>query len=392
MTGTPIEAPSISSTPPGGASNQGGNLANLDLLRAFAVVLVLVAHVSNTVHIRGLVPMGHLGVLLFFVHTSMVLMRSLARMGLSGRTLFLSFFTRRIFRVYPLAILAVLTVAVARIPPVSWGEVPYAWKGWSWFAANLLLVQNLFNWKSALGVLWSLPFELQMYLFLPALFVLSRRAHAARNLAILWSAAIAITFAEIALRGQVGDGDFLITRYFACFLAGVAAYQRIGKQRRLLPGWAWLLFLPAFVLLYRISGLIESYGPAVFTALHGHLRNDGQVWWPPWMDPIRDWFFCALLGLAIPCFHEMPLDWLRRLAKTLAKYSYGIYICHQPLLWLFCVRLWPQAAKPAAAFAVLAIALVSVLLYHLIEEPAIDFGKRLSQRIGPKPYSFPATH
>jgi peptidoglycan/LPS O-acetylase OafA/YrhL len=362
------------------APHRDDYLANLDLLRAFAVSLVLVAHVANTIHIRGVIPMGHLGVLFFFVHTSLVLMMSLDRMNLSGGALYLSFAIRRIFRIYPLAIFAVVIVAVAHIPPVPWADTRYAWRGCGWFLANLFLIQNLFNVKSAIGVLWTLPFELQMYLFLPALLPLTRRAHARRNLALLWSASIGITFLEIALRGRVGDVDILITRYFACFLAGVAAYLYLGPRRRKLPGWAWIAFPPALVVLYRISSLIEAYGPGVFAALHGHLRNDGQVWWPPWMDPVRDWFFCALTGFAIPHFRQMPFAWLRTLAKLVARYSYGIYLCHEPVLWLFCDRLFPNSPRSAAALSVIAILLVSMGLYHFLEEPAIRLGKRLAAR------------
>jgi peptidoglycan/LPS O-acetylase OafA/YrhL len=382
MTARPTEPRRSSIAPPGEATQNTDNFANLDLLRALAVILVLVAHVANTVHIRGFIPMGHLGVLLFFVHTSLVLMMSMTRMSLTGGALLRSFLIRRVFRVYPLAMFAVVVVVAGHIPRVSWDNEQYIWKGWSWFLANFFLVQNLFNWKSALGVLWSLPFELQMYLFLPALLVVTRRTHAARNLAFLWAAAMAVALGEIALRGQVGDGDFLITRYFACFLAGVVAFKRIGNQRRLLPGWTWFAFLACLVLLYRLWELVEGHGPGVFL-LKGHLLNDGQSWFPPWMDLFRDWLFCALLGFAIPCFHKMPLVWLRRLAKTVARYSYGMYICHLPLLWLCSVRLWPHAQKPAAAVALVAIAAVSVLLYRGIEEPAIELGKRLSLRFQP---------
>jgi len=55
---------------------------------------------------------GLFGVLIFFVHTCLVLMYSMERSGLNGSSLHKDFYIRRVFRIYPLSILAV-GVAVA---------------------------------------------------------------------------------------------------------------------------------------------------------------------------------------------------------------------------------------------------------------------------------------
>src|SRR6185436_18412423 len=66
-------------------------LANLDCLRSFAVLAVLIDHLEMmlaSVHGRAsaefFVKLGHLGVLAFFVHTSLVLMFSLERLQPEG--------------------------------------------------------------------------------------------------------------------------------------------------------------------------------------------------------------------------------------------------------------------------------------------------------------------
>ena len=67
-----------------------GLYANLDLLRAIAVLLVLAQHVGSKMHIEHIAwaptrcPLGLFGVLLFFVHTSLVLMYSMERSGLGA--------------------------------------------------------------------------------------------------------------------------------------------------------------------------------------------------------------------------------------------------------------------------------------------------------------------
>ena len=90
-----------------------GPSANLDLLRSIAVLLVLAQHLCRRLNVDqvGWMPTtwGVFGVLLFFVHTCLVLMYSMQRSELTGWPLVANFATRRIFRIYPLSIIAVLT-------------------------------------------------------------------------------------------------------------------------------------------------------------------------------------------------------------------------------------------------------------------------------------------
>src|SRR5438045_2701232 len=88
---------------------------NLDILRSIAVLSVFLAHALQVV--AGCKPheylaygidtssLGRIGVLIFFVHTSLVLLRSLERTGanLSGWSLIRYFYVRRAFRIYPLS-------------------------------------------------------------------------------------------------------------------------------------------------------------------------------------------------------------------------------------------------------------------------------------------------
>jgi peptidoglycan/LPS O-acetylase OafA/YrhL len=71
---------------------------------------------------------GQLGVLLFFIHTSLVLMMSLARLEKSEGGLAARFYIRRAFRIYPLAIVAVLSVVALQIPktPMVAFQIPSA--------------------------------------------------------------------------------------------------------------------------------------------------------------------------------------------------------------------------------------------------------------------------
>src|SRR5258708_4164978 len=130
---------------------QTGSSSNLDFLRSVAVLLVLTQHLCRREHIEQIgwiatTSLGRFGVLLFFVHTSLVLMRSMERSGISGGSLVKNFYIRRAFRIYPLSLLAVVTALALRldsdihgISGLSNGALP----GRLAIVSQLLLVQNL---------------------------------------------------------------------------------------------------------------------------------------------------------------------------------------------------------------------------------------------------------
>src|SRR5580704_451120 len=107
-----------------------GASSNLDALRALAVTLVLVDHLivtvapaySRTPWGRSVIHLGTLGVLMFFIHTSIVLMMSLARIEADGAPRPIArFYLRRVLRIYPLSIVIILLIMALHIPPVPWG-------------------------------------------------------------------------------------------------------------------------------------------------------------------------------------------------------------------------------------------------------------------------------
>jgi peptidoglycan/LPS O-acetylase OafA/YrhL len=139
-------------------------------------------------------------------------MLSMERMGLSGRALFSKFLIRRVFGIYPLSVLIVVVAIILKFPPTSWAD-SYVWPGWSEVLSNVFLFQDFTHAGSVICVLWSLPFEVQMYAILPALFLLLLRYTSMRAVAMIWLTGIVIAVLEYVARNRMGDLDFLITRY-----------------------------------------------------------------------------------------------------------------------------------------------------------------------------------
>src|SRR6516165_3118696 len=141
------------------AEHSCDEMPNLDFLRAAAVVLVLLSHLISFEGYSDLGPfrlnwMGGLGVYFFFVHTCFVLMLSLERQwkGQGRLALYGSFLIRRIFRIYPLSIAAVVLIVAFRIPQAEMSPHHFsaASPSLSTIIANLMLVQGF--GRSILGV------------------------------------------------------------------------------------------------------------------------------------------------------------------------------------------------------------------------------------------------
>jgi peptidoglycan/LPS O-acetylase OafA/YrhL len=304
---------------------------NLDLLRSLAVLLVFLGHLVETVWPSTTGPISGLarfGVLIFFVHTALVLMMSLERIGGNAR----EFYIRRFFRIYPLAVFASVAVLVLRIPPVPG---PFAYPTKIEFAATLSLTQNFLPFKPLIiGPLWTLPYEVQMYIFLPLIFAAFKKLRFKGDAFVIWG----ITW--------IASAGFLVTQFAACFMAGCVSYKLRNGKRRVSP---WLLLALVGALL----------------AVYVRLKFFNLLQAP----------FCLAMGALIPYAYEIRNPIIHAFSKFIAKYSYGIYLSHAPIV---ISLLSPGSSWPRILLAVAITFGTSVLLYHVAENPCIQLGKTIA--------------
>jgi peptidoglycan/LPS O-acetylase OafA/YrhL len=338
--------------------------ANLDVLRALAVLFVVAGHSAKFFGARPFWagPFARTGVYLFFVHTSLVLMmsleRTLRRHRPASRLLFLAnFYGRRFFRIYPASIVAVVLVSLFAIPQSHIEDAfrlalePFRWPA---FWSNLALTMNLTGAKPILGQLWSLPFEVQMYLLLPFLFLFARR-HGWRGVLTGWIGSGAIGLVWMTwLSTRPGWWRLSLLRYIPCFLPGILAFTLYRIRPRINGRW----WLPA------VLSLCAAY-------LLGYGGVDGWRW--------THWFLCLTIGAAIPLFHSMSEGPVTRASYHVAKYSYGIYLTHLFALWLAFIALRLPIAVQVAVWLTCLVA-APVVLYHGVEEPMMRWGAKLMAR------------
>jgi peptidoglycan/LPS O-acetylase OafA/YrhL len=324
----------------------------LDFMRALAVLMVVFDHTALALHIAmpfGLSPgwLGTIGVWIFFVHTTLVLMWSLQRKPYT-----LDFYIRRIFRIYPLALFAIGVAVLTRAPLT--GTIDQFFQYHRITLGNLvatsLLLYNLapvhLHYHPIVNVIWTLPLEVEMYLLLPLLFAFAYRIRTRWPLVLLWLLACLVVH-SIGLSGSLN-----LPSAIPCFLPGVIAYLGYSTISRRLPPWLfplWLLLLVVVVLLH----------PEVAIG----------------------WIFALLLGFTLPYFRAFKPSLVTKLWHHLAKYSYGIYLSHPFGLLLGCYLLKGRPLALQLTMELVTIVVASVAGYHLIESPMIRLGSRLAARV-----------
>lgn len=322
-------------------------LYNLDILRSIAVAFVLIDHTAWALghHVFGkweTADLGVFGVYLFFIHTALVLMWSMQR-----QPNILSFYIRRAFRIYPLAITAILVALIFRIP-VRYGGAGYIQEHFNFLTilSNLFLVQDLAHRVNIVGVMWTLTLEVQMYLVLPCLFLLASHGKRIWQLLLLWGLVIAQNHLTVMNYSTANTLPTVIP----VFLSGVIAYVAFQKFRAILPSWTFIVFIFALLVLYMRSP-----------------------------SPPHAWPIALAMGVMLPLFKQFSNRSVVSFGHHVAKYSYGIYLWHSFGMKLsFHFLPWGNGLVKVIG-ELLITAIASIAGYHLIEAPMIKLGNRLAK-------------
>lgn len=336
---------------------RSGRLDFLDALRGIAVLLVLVQHLGELLFpavdrlSTHVVQFGQLGVMVFFLCSGFIIPASLERggPGATRATALAGFWRSRVFRLYPLYWVSLAGAAVLVVVGVY---SPGPMSGGDWLA-NLTMLQAFAGSPHALGLYWTLAFEMAFYLALSALFLLGRhRSSAALSLAASAGCVIAAVAAEPLLGRSAPLGLFCLATMFT----GTVFF-------RWHAGTVALRTLVTCV----VSAL--AAGAALLGA--AAQQPDGRDVVPmltAWLGAYA--IFCTAVALRA---RRVP-RWLRRLGTI----SFSVYLMQA--LVLLAVPTTPFPVLTAVVWAVV-IAAISEGTYRLVEQPAV----RLGRRLGPRP-------
>ncbi len=410
------------------AAGPGARLAWLDVLRGLAALAVVFDHFSYYVlqHIRAVVYQwfdpGNYGVFVFFIISGYIVPASLERKG-SVRT----FWVSRLFRLYPLYLLAVGLAVALYVMHFGSLRGEGADPETSIFS-QLLMMSNVLAGENLPNVVWSLSYEMVFYLLLTALFI--ARVHKRSS----WYA-LAFAAAAVAIGGVLPQAYFthnLATpRLIAltadlAVLAGLALAVVLRGMSRLLGAaiaavvavallafngswlWPWetlsiLALMFTGTVFYRAEQGQYSWrkaivvgsavlGLAIAAGLwHSHAWGMGAYAELVWE---RRWFTALLLaGLTFGAgLASRHVRWPRALT-WLGLISYSLYLLHPLVIEVYHHFRWTRLhhsfpLQVLLAAGVLAIMIViSSLTYLVVERPMQNVGRRvgrwLDARFGP---------
>jgi peptidoglycan/LPS O-acetylase OafA/YrhL len=332
--------------------------AFIDSLRFVAAALVVFQHLFE--HRTGfagekLVPLGPgvAGVALFFFISGYVI-------PLSAGTQFTvrQFIVRRLFRIYPLflsAILLIFGLGATLVLP-QWSYLPSA-PAIRWFA-NLALVQDFVGQEAFLGVSWTLVIELIWYgMFAAALMRFGDRAASALDTLLPLSlVAMAIWSLILDARLPIGRPTMIYAAVigFQCFRHAQGNLSSVALGRSLL-----VFGVVALSTNYVSFGLFR----------HPHITL---------VQSLGPWTLGTVVFLVVLLLEPLrTAHWLNSgLIPDLGAMSYSIYLLH-PVAMAAADTYAPDGWRVPVAIGL--TAMLSLAGYHLVEKPGIALGRRVAR-------------
>ncbi|OEO29669.1 hypothetical protein VW23_001905 [Devosia insulae DS-56] len=374
------------------ASNK---VADIQVLRGLAILLVLAQHLSLTRTLRDALPTHvqmpfWLGVELFFLISGVVVTQSVLSTSRSP----IEFLVRRLFRLIP-AILVFLAASAAvfwvasSLPVDNWGRQNFSgnWTDWLQQAAGVVggFFINLSGSAHYLnGAMWSLSVEFQFYLAFAALLALCTRLSVSATRRVLLISATAIY--ALCLAQRVGllfdypilsDSPLTYLRQWRFDFMALGVIVACLPTRQVSKGGSFSPYLILIPLI--ITSLSEDIFSAEAPFLHGFAA------------PLTAICFAALLFLARSGYaFPNSTGWLYRSLTWIGNRSFSLYLLHFPVMaavWIAFDRLTPLAFSSdwtygvSQAVVTLALALpCAELCFRYVELPGQRLGKRLTAR------------
>jgi peptidoglycan/LPS O-acetylase OafA/YrhL len=412
-------AASSAGTAGGGTAGAGSRLAWLDVLRGLAALAVVFNHFGYFLPSRLNSPVyqwvdpGAYGVFVFFIISGYIVPASLERKG-SVRT----FWVSRIFRLYPLYLLAVAIALALYFVHIGSLRGEGADPETS-VLSQMLMMSNVLSGQNLPNVVWSLSYEMIFYLLLTALFMTrvhrrsSRYALAFGAAAValggllpqayftnnLWSPRIIALVADLVVLTGLAVAVAMrgMPRLVGAVLAAMVGLTLLAFNGSWLLPWEALSILGLMftgTMLYRaekgqypwrkaIPIAVAVLGMAIAGGLWHHIGGYGQ---PPSVWE-RDYFMSLVLaGLTFAAGLALRHVRWPRVLTWLGLISYSVYLLHplfievyRHLGWTAHHSFWVQVLIDALLVAIL-LAVCSAT-YLLVERPMQGVGRRLGRRL-----------
>ena len=348
---------------------------NINLLRAFAAIAVVVYHVIEYMKWEAFPTsgplltfrLGWIGVDLFFVISGFVITRSALGLWRADPVTFRRRYgARRLARIVPLYLLT-FTAWIALFVPDFFAQTPPRWL-WQ-LAAHLTFTHSFwpFTYSAIDGVNWTLALEMQFYVCVALLIPWISRTPGWR----IWLGCILVAW---VWRGTMVHffGDLEPVRLFIRLMQLPGALDEFGAG----------IFLAK--LLDRRTGTRPIEGGVWVLAAIGTGTLCMSVFWSYnyWEVPAMITFWRTSLGAFFLCIVAAAIHlpqaaraWPLRPVWYLGEISYGIYLWHMFTVML-CLRIANLAPLQALGIALTLTVLLAATSWHFFEHPILEYGRR----------------
>jgi peptidoglycan/LPS O-acetylase OafA/YrhL len=360
-----VVAPPPAPSTAAGAPRAEPHVAELDGLRGFAALAVLVQHSAP---ISG-INIGMVGVKLFFVLSGFLITGILLRgraaraYGVSTRTSATIYFLRRGLRILPLYLFALAVGVLCRFPDLA-DALPWHLT----FSGNVLVARDgdFDDGAPPFAHFWSLAVEEQFYLVWPFVVLLAPRGW----LIIVVAATVVIGPVSRAAIFLLGFGPLAAkVTTFSCFDslgmgALVAGLLTVG------PAWAKRWFLSARM------GIVVTF-PVVAMLVGAAITGRGYLVRLVFEDSAFSVLFAWVVGrTAVGSIGPVGRVLRAGPLAYVGKISYGVYVYQGIVPAVLGVTLgWslPEYGTPDLLFALPAVTIpVAMASWHLMEKPLND--------------------
>jgi peptidoglycan/LPS O-acetylase OafA/YrhL len=315
---------------------------------------------------------GYLGVVLFFFVSGFIITH------VAQRENRLTFFVKRVLRIYPPLIISIVLIALCYRAYLSFGLIEssigshliYDPAIASLPVADITLAMTLLNYfrvhqNPVNGVAWTLVIEMIFYALCFCILPLLRRSP---RIAALTLTLVSLLITIVARK--FGPHFFLFAAsasYLPLLLIGQATYFLWNKQFG--KSWFVLSAISNYVVfIYSVQSIHPEFYPAensyAISSLYGYL------------------FFLVLLLLNAQLVIPKPLGFY-------SKISYSLYLYHAVSGYLVLGILYPFIGYvPALLFALVAVTGLSYLSWRYVEEPSQQLARSILRQF-PKRTALP---
>lgn len=353
-------------------NNDDKRYGNIDALRGFAAILVMILHTYNAFigiaeikdaahmpeNLFSYFDIGRIGITIFFLISGFVIGRSI--MGYESHPI-KTFFTHRFFRLFPLFWFSIL-LAIGLIKLTSDNPVDI-----SILLANVTMLPAWFNKPFLIGLYWSLETELIFYFLVFLIFCINRMKKVEYNIVV--TLVLFCISAVFVFSPQVSPAKahWMATPYhLGLMFLGLTwrefyEHQSAHKIKQLFRlHLGLLLSVPAFFLF-------------LFLLTHKDLNLSDSI--------------AYILGILV--FGVGVKYWRKphSIALFFGKISYSIYLLH-PVVFQFFLHFYVLGKfNPTKnlffylIICILSTIALSYITYRFIEKPFVTLGKRISKNI-----------